>query len=210
VTEEGWKLFEERLAKAKAALEAAWKLDPTDAKVAAQMVTVCMGRGHPREQMEVWFRRAMEADGDCVEACPAKLGYLLPKWHGSEEEVLAFARACVRTGNYEADLPMMLVEAHTELAAHTEDPGKYLSDPVVWKDIRGVMEEYLKRYPTSKCLRTDYANVATKCLQFREAHRQYQALGADYWRTYFADEAEARQTINRVKREAQQAERKRR
>src|SRR5581483_2495023 len=64
VTEEGGRLFGERLQEAETALAAAWAADPTCAPAAAEMIRVCMGRGHDRGVMEQWFRRALEADGD--------------------------------------------------------------------------------------------------------------------------------------------------
>src|SRR5262249_32127672 len=79
VTDEGRRLLKERLRAAEAALTKAWQLDPSTARVAAAMITVAMGLGFPRADMETWFRRAMQADADCYPACAAKLLYLEPK-----------------------------------------------------------------------------------------------------------------------------------
>ena len=46
--------------------------------------------------MEEWFRRAMKADPGNYSACSSKLYYLEPKWHGSEEEMLAFGASAWR------------------------------------------------------------------------------------------------------------------
>src|SRR5579864_7375252 len=62
VTPDAWRDFSNDLNQAQAAYEHAWKLDPKQAKIADQMITVMMGQGGGRDRMEVWFNRAMEAD----------------------------------------------------------------------------------------------------------------------------------------------------
>src|SRR5262249_55573675 len=99
----------------------------------------------------------------------------------------------------------VLITAHRELAGVSGNPARYLSEESVRKDIRGVIEESLKRYPGGKCLRTHYALLAMQCNDPSEAHRQVQALGAEYWRPFFADEAEARETIDAVKAAAERS-----
>ena len=76
VTEEGWKGFHERLAVAAEALSKAYALDPGSPAASTEMIKVMMGEGGGRERMEVWFRRAMAADPDNLDACAKKLYYL--------------------------------------------------------------------------------------------------------------------------------------
>jgi hypothetical protein len=185
VTEEGWRGFRERLGQARAALERAWQLDPSNARVAAEMITVCMGQGRDREEMETWFRRAMEADPDCYTACDNKLRYLQPKWHGSVEEALAFARECAGTGDYGARLPFLLPEAHLSLAGQHANADAYFTGPEVWPDVQAVYEPYLKRHPDSKCERTYFARWGFWCQHYLEAKRQFDLLGDQYWRPVF-------------------------
>jgi tetratricopeptide (TPR) repeat protein len=83
VTSEGWTFFTRRLDIAESALSEAWKLNPTNANIARQMIRVELGKGRGREYMERWFERAMNLDPNYYEACAAKLHYLQPQWHGS-------------------------------------------------------------------------------------------------------------------------------
>ncbi len=62
VTDEGWKLFRERLDESDKAFQKAWELDPKMVEVATEMITVCLGKQKPRNEMEKWFQRAMELD----------------------------------------------------------------------------------------------------------------------------------------------------
>jgi hypothetical protein len=50
--------------------------------------------GGDRTTMELWFDRAMKADGDRRDACWSKLHWLDPMWHGTPEDLLAFGRRC--------------------------------------------------------------------------------------------------------------------
>jgi hypothetical protein len=121
VTPEGWKYFEEELDIAEQAARAGWREDPSLAGCATVMMTVCMGKGLERSEMEKWFRRAMLADPQNYDACWTKVQYLLPKWHGTEEEALAFGRECAKTGN--GRVPRVLYVAYVALTAlHKDDP----------------------------------------------------------------------------------------
>ena len=78
------------------------------------MITVEMAIGEGnRDEMEKWFKRAMDADSDNLNACKQKLLWLEPKWHGSPEEMLRFARACRDTKNWRSGIPLVLAERTT-------------------------------------------------------------------------------------------------
>ncbi|MDH7501935.1 MAG: hypothetical protein QHJ82_04360 [Verrucomicrobiota bacterium] len=63
VTPEGWKGFEDHLAKARAALTQAWKLHPQRPLAPCCMVTVAMGDSDANET-RIWFDRAIEGQID--------------------------------------------------------------------------------------------------------------------------------------------------
>jgi WD40 repeat protein len=84
VTEEGWQLFAERIAKARDLLEQAQKLGPRDGELYASLITVGMAEGWPLE--EAWD---VLAEGRALD--PTYYGMyvkmavnLLPRWHGEE------------------------------------------------------------------------------------------------------------------------------
>jgi hypothetical protein len=96
-------------------------------------------------RLEKWFWRAMDADNDNLDACNKKLLWLEPKWHGSPEEMLEFARTCRDTKNWSSGIPLLLAEAHHRLAGDLSEAKRfdYMSHPDVWQEIRGVYVEYL-------------------------------------------------------------------
>jgi hypothetical protein len=192
VTEEGWRLFGERLRRAEAAYERAWAADPTCAPAAVEMITVCKGLGRDRDAMEVWFRRAMEADGDSLDACHAKTGYLLPKWHGSVEEVVSFGRQCRDTGNWAGGLPLALVHAHKTLAVNSDDVAAYFAQPVVRRDVESVYRPLLEKFPGALCARTNFFMLAVEN-DWPDAREQFEALRGDYWKPVFKHHIQYRQ-----------------
>lgn len=184
ITDDGWKKFRERLADSRKALEEAWKLKPGSTKTAIDMITVNKGLDGDREDMEEWFKRAMEADGDCFSACAAKLDWLDPKWHGSVEEMLTFGRACLATKNWEAGLPLLYVESHvraasTEWRRSGQGMSTYFKSPELQRQISEVFGEYLRRYPSNNGVRSDYAACAFWFGQYDLAEEQFRILGED-------------------------------
>ncbi|MDB5357808.1 MAG: hypothetical protein JWN24_4261 [Phycisphaerales bacterium] len=177
VTEDGWKLFGERLDTAGQALTKAWELDPKDPRAATKMITVELGQGKGREVMERWFKRAMEADPDNREACKAKLYYLQPKWHGSPQAMLQFGHDCLDSKNWYGTIPFTLIDAHDELMAYVQDPDAYLRLPVVWQDYQSVYEPYLRARPENNLAGSAYALLACKSGNWEIAKREFDTLG---------------------------------
>ena len=145
VTDEGWKLFFERLADAEKALERAWSLDPTIEQIALSMMTVELGQGKGRERMEMWFDRAMGLNSNSFSACSHKLYYLEPKWHGSPEAMLKFGQECANSTKWGGRVPLILAEAHNSLArylpAKERQEREYWKRPGVWKDVKASFDE---------------------------------------------------------------------
>ena len=185
VTPEGWRLFRERLEKAEEEFEAAWSADPTCKWAAIEMMTVCTGLSYDRDRMETWFRRAMEVDGDSLTACERKINYLLPKWHGSVEEVVSFARQCRDTGNWEGSLPLALADAHKSLAQDSGNQREYYKQPAVRTDVESVYRPLLKRFPGAPAARTDFFIQAVHGEWADIAREHLRAMIDDPWKPAF-------------------------
>ncbi len=180
VTEDGWRKFAERASEARKAFEAAWNLDPLDGDAASRMITVEMAIGEGnRAEMEKWFRRAMEADSDNLDACRRKLYWLAPRWHGSDEDVLSFARACRDTKNWRSGIPFILPQVHRDFASAlaVSQRADFYQQPEIWQDIRGVYLDYIAHEPENDSVRSEYAGYCYLCSQYQEAYAQFQKLG---------------------------------
>ena len=188
VSADQFRLFKERLTAARTALERGWQADDRNYLAATSRISVAMGLGEKREVMEEWFTRAVKLNPSYKPAYQAKLTYLEPKWHGDKDgnEMVAFGRECLATGNWGTGVPLLAVSAHEQLSYYprgdrremgrTLDPA-YFTQPGVWDDIRQVYEKYLTMFPTNAQYRSRYARLAAFCGRWAEAHRQFEKLG---------------------------------
>lgn len=178
VSQEGWRLFHERLAVAEKALNRAWSLDPQDAQIPTLMITIILGQETGRAEMEKWFARAMAVDPNNYPACRAKLHFLLPQWYGSREDMLAFGRECVAATNWGGHVPLVLVDAHSELARNLNSQAReaYWTLPDVWPDIKAGYERYAQGNPDDTRFRYPYAWYAFRCGHMDDFKAQIQLI----------------------------------
>jgi hypothetical protein len=183
VTQDQFRVFEDRLREARTALEKAWETKPGIPKVAFNMIVVEKGiGGGDRPAMETWFARAMQVDGNDRNACWEKLEWLDPKWHGGEttDAMLAFAEQCQATKNWSAGLPLIAAEAHFRQYVLLPKPqdSAYLSKPEVWSDISKAYDEFLKSKPIDEAVwRSKYAALCCLAGRYRESEAQFKELG---------------------------------
>lgn len=192
VTNEGWKLFEDRLSKADTELAKAWKINPKDERIALNMISVELGQGKGRARMEEWFQHAMTINPESYSACTAKLHYLEPKWHGSAEAMLAFGRECVASTVWKGTVPLALAEAHWDLASYVKEPDlkkAYWKQPGVWKDIESAYSRFFVLNPEAVSQRHAYAAYAYRCEEWTVLRTQLKLLG-EVNHAYFGGKAE--------------------
>jgi hypothetical protein len=110
VTRQGWKLFEDRLDNARRYLKSADRLPTKDPEIYHALVTVAMGLGWPREEMEAVFNKGVEIEPNYLQLYHAKAYYLLPRWHGEPGDWEAFAKeAADARGGEEGDILYMAI-----------------------------------------------------------------------------------------------------
>ncbi len=116
----------------------------------------------------------MNLDPNNYEACYAKLHYLYPQWYGSRDDMLAFRRECVASTNWGGHVPLILVDAHSELARSlpAADRDDYWGLPEVWPDIKAAYEKYSRVNPDATRFRYPYAAYAFRCGQWQDFNQQ--------------------------------------
>ena len=184
VTTDGWAGFSNNLAHAQESLEHAWKLDPHQSDIADEMITVMLGQGGGRDRMELWFNRAMEANTNDYTACNRKLYYLEPKWYGSAEDEVAFGRECVQSAKWGGDVPLTLVDAHTDINSRNKDAlqANYWKRPDVWADIQAAYDRFFELNPDAMGTFKNYAWYAYHAEQWNKLNELLPRLGpADYY-----------------------------
>ncbi len=176
VTEEQFKLFDERLALAAKSATAGATIDPLDPQCPQLMIVVCMGRSYDRTVMEKWFSRAMLANPDNSKACNAKLTYLLPQWFGNNTDPLVFGRQCVEYGSARSRIPVVLLTAHGLLANLAPDKDTYYAQPQVWADIDSVYKKLLMDPEREKTDRSGWLFDRAKYVHYAYDCHQWQAV----------------------------------
>ena len=187
VTDEGWKGFEEHLARAEAALLKAWELNPTNAWTAYQMMRVELGQGRGKSRMNTWFNRAMGLAPNYYDAASLMGFYLEPRWHGSEEEALAFGRSCVASKIWGGRVPLVLHHLHLSLSKYYQlsNSPAYWHRPYVWPDEKAAFEKYFANCPDDVSYRHDYAKAAYDCGQYRVFLEQAKLFSTGTNHAYF-------------------------
>jgi len=173
VTEEGWRLFAQRVVEAEKALDQAWKLNPRDGRTAKNMLRLELGQGKGRARMEIWFKRATDLNPNDYFPFQAKLNYLEPKWYGSEKEMLDFARECVAPGKWGAYAAPALVDAHDRLVRYLPPAqyNDYWKRPEVWQDVKKAFDKYLSAFPDDETRRQSYVVHAWRAEKWDEVNR---------------------------------------
>ena len=195
VTPEGWRLFAERLQRAQSILEDVYARTPREPGIARCMLTAVLGEQLPRDQMELWFQRGQDVEGNLFNLYMSKRWYLLPRWYGSDQDVWAFGLECAKSTNWPAKIPIMLAECISDRAEN--DPTVF-ADPEVWQPLEKTYRQYLSRYPRSEHYRSLFALSAAQGGHWDVAKEQLKILGADWDRAVFPGNlyAETLQKVN--------------
>jgi hypothetical protein len=93
VTQDGWKLFSERIEQAKQTLEQAETVAAKDAQWYRAMQTVALAQGWQREQADNLLQKAAELEPDYFYVYAAHANYLLPKWYGKPGDTETFVQS---------------------------------------------------------------------------------------------------------------------
>ncbi|HEY5909632.1 MAG TPA: hypothetical protein VJA21_03400 [Verrucomicrobiae bacterium] len=191
VTDEGWEGFRECLEKAEGLLVKSWEMNPSNAFTAYQMMQVELGQGRGRPKMEQWFQRAMTLSTNYSDAVKLMSFYLEPRWYGSEEESLKFARSCVRNKSWGGQVPLILPNVHHSLARFykKDESPEYWQRPGVWADVRSGYERFFELNPSDVGWRHDYARDAYLCGQYEVFLAQTKLFGTGTNYTFFGGKA---------------------
>jgi hypothetical protein len=180
VSEEGWKLFFERLAVAENALTNAWRLDPTNWRIPTVMIRIDEGRQKDRADMESWFQRAMAFNPNNYLACSYKLHYLYPQWYGSRDDMIVFGKECVASKVWGGTVPLILSDAHREYwlpLDPSEEKTNYWKQPDVWPDIKVSFERFFELNPNATNWYHNYTWYAYHCEQWDKLNELIPKLG---------------------------------
>ena len=191
VTKEQWKLFAERLAETEKIVNVGMEIAPKEGRLPSLMIRVAGGQNKGLPEMRNWWEKAMEADPNSFQACANLLNYLLPRWYGSREAMVAFGRECLNSEKFGGTVPLVLAEAHDKYNYYDgATDGSYWKQPDVWPDIRDSYEKFFKLNPNAHGWRHNYARYAYWCGQWEALQEQLKLMGDDINYDFFGGRAE--------------------
>lgn len=178
VTDEGSKIFQEYLLRAKQDLEMAKILNPKDPNSYAALITVMMGLQGDRKLMEEEFEMAIHLDPCNWAAHSAKLNFIMGKWYGSDDEMFKFAREVTSNAPKGSRVPFVLIEAHEQLFRREWDRGdtEYFKSPATWREVKEIYQNYLEVHPDSIRDRNCFASYAILSEHLDVAKEQFSIL----------------------------------
>jgi hypothetical protein len=100
--------------------------------------------------------------------------YLEPRWYGSEDEALKFARTCVTSTNWGGYVPLVLPDLHHSLAYFQQRAvlPEYWHRLEVWNDLQSAYAKLFALNPDDSSLHNNYARDAYLCCQYDEFFAQ--------------------------------------
>lgn len=95
VTEEGWRVFHERIAEAHRLLDQALLIGVKDGEAYARLLNLAFAEGVPREVANRWLADGMRLDPTYFSMYENMAVYLMPRWGGSPGEIEEFAAGLI-------------------------------------------------------------------------------------------------------------------
>jgi hypothetical protein len=187
VTEEGWRLFRERLTKAAAVIQKAQAESHYDPHLADVELIVAKGLSWPADKYERIFNEAVKREPCYPYYYLQRAGYLLPRWNGEPGDVERFAaqaiqlsEACEGKGIY-ARIAVYLLPY--------KDKEQWFFDAykLSWPKVRQGFDDLEKRYPNSAWNLNEYCLLACHAQDAKTAAGLFKRIGEHWdstvWRT---------------------------
>lgn len=193
VTEEGWKLFRERLAAARMELAALNARRTECPQWFAIMQTIAVGQQWSWKEYDALFEEAIACEPEYLTFYDRKIYYLQPKWYGKEGDELEFVNSLPERlpGGVGEEIYARLAWSGLEAANQRlrESGGRYFPDMgMKWEPMKAGFERILARYPKSNRMRNVYAIFAGKASDWETCNRLLLEIGdqfdMDLWATW--------------------------
>ena len=176
VTGSGWKLFGQRLDKAKEILDEASSLEQKCPEWYAVMQEVALGQGWEIARETALFEGAIAFDPSYYQFYRNHALFLAPQWNGGEGESAQFAQTMAdRLGGKQGDL--LYFEIAIQLVCRCEDPQ---FARMSWPRVQSGYAEVEKKYGVSLSNLNQFALMAIKARDPEVADGIFKRLG-DNW-----------------------------
>jgi hypothetical protein len=191
VTQEGWQLFNERLAQARTVLDQSKHLKPTCPMWYSVSQTVALGQSWDRAEYDALFKEATKFEPEFHPYDSSRAKFLLPRWNGAPGEWEKTA---------EEEIALRGAIGHQIYAGVVFDQSVYYGNVFTetkasWRDTRKGYEELTERFPTSAGLLNCYCRLACLAGDRKQAKILFAKIGdmkvPTAWRTNEFNRAKA-------------------
>jgi tetratricopeptide (TPR) repeat protein len=163
VKKENWDAFRSLHLMAKADLEKAFRLNPSNPHPSRQLMRVQRALDAKDEAAtNRYFHDAVRKHPTFYWAYRAKLENMMPKWGGDWESMFAFAMETANHAPPGSLLPHILACAIEEAGQRSKDQRKYLNDPKVWNTLEKIYTQIIAEHPDSAWWKVRFALVALR------------------------------------------------
>ena len=180
LTEEGVKLFVERLSRAREILSEVKQHSPRERKPGAgwytTMMTVALGQGWAPAEYNRLFNEAIATHPDYYEFYLKKAHFLLPRWMGAEGEWQQFAREAGKTKG--PDVFARICWANGAFEGFTN---LFTTCGITWHEMDRGFAELLRKFPNSSWTLNYYCRLACAARQRTKAATLFEEIGADFY-----------------------------
>jgi len=180
VAQDAWPKFEAMLHRARADLEKSYQLNPNDPNSSCHLLIVARGLGLSRDKMERYFQNATSASPFHYGSRYQKLNYLMPKWHGTQQEVNDFAAECMRSSGEHPFMGLVMIASLEESHHRSPQNTNYLGKDDIWPTVGKLYANYFNKYPDDIRRRFFYAYDAYLAQKYDVAIKQFEIIG-DRW-----------------------------
>lgn len=175
VTENGWKLFNERLAEARTTLDQSKHLKPTCPVWYSTMMRIALGQGWERNDYDALFKEAKALEPEFHSYDVSRAYFLLPRWHGEPGEWEAVA---------EKEIDLQGPTGPATYARVVNETARYYDNifdetNVSWRKVRKGFDDLLVTYPDSKKLLNTYCRLACFAGDAPQAKKLFERIGKD-------------------------------
>jgi hypothetical protein len=177
VTDEGWRLFNERMKQAQSTLEAAASMSPMCPQWYSEMMAVGLAQSWDAARMKEAFDKGIQFEPGYYYLYLQYANYLLPKWDGHPGDAAAFAKSSADgVGGSAGDL--LYFQIGTNLIKRGDD--SFPVREMDWDRIQHGYQALSSQYGTSRRTMNQLAFMAYKFKDVSVARRQFEAIG-DRW-----------------------------
>jgi hypothetical protein len=175
VTDEGWRLFGERLNEAAKTLGDAKNMDEKCPVYWSTMMSVAVGMQFPKDQFNDIFNQAIIYEPDFERYYVKRANYLLPRWYGSQGEwENDLAKSADKIGGDDGDV--LYAQVVWGLNRFTSFDNIFQENNLSWPRVKKGFEVLEKRYPNELAVKNEAAYLAYYAQDVQTARKYFDEM----------------------------------